>query len=90
MQQTRGGRDDAAKDGIRLLLLGQLGFYAVALVNTPGSKTLPVGLLLFQGQYFTDRGAQFAGLVLATIPVVALYAVFQRQITQGFSLGGYR
>jgi raffinose/stachyose/melibiose transport system permease protein len=65
-------------------------FYAVALMNTPGSKTLPVGLLLFQGQYFTDRGAQFAGLVLATVPVVALYAVFQRQITQGFSLGGYR
>jgi len=65
-------------------------FYAVALVNAPGSKTLPVGLLLFQGQYFTDRGAQFAGLVIATLPVVALYAVFQRHITQGFALGGYR
>jgi raffinose/stachyose/melibiose transport system permease protein len=65
-------------------------FYAVALVNAPGSKTLPVGLLLFQGQYFTDRGAQFAGLLMATLPVVALYAVFQRRITQGFALGGYR
>lgn len=65
-------------------------FYAVALMNAPGAKTLPVGLLLFQGQYFTDRGAQFAGLVIATLPVVALYAVFQRQITRGFALGGYR
>lgn len=65
-------------------------FYAVALVNAPGAKTLPVGLLLFQGQYFTDRGAQFAGLVIATLPVIALYAVFQRQITQGFALGAYR
>ncbi len=63
---------------------------AVVLLLTPDGKTLPVGLTAFKGQYATDFGVQFAGLVIATAPVVLIYILFQRFITRGVALGAMR
>jgi ABC-type glycerol-3-phosphate transport system permease component len=63
----------------------QLG---VVLLQTGDSQTVPVGLLSFQGQYTTDQGALFAGLSLASIPIILLYLIFHKNVTKGIALGG--
>jgi ABC-type glycerol-3-phosphate transport system permease component len=64
--------------------------FAIVLLNTPESKTLPVGLLGFQGQYFTDVGVQSAALLMATMPIVLVFLIFQRHIAKGLTLGAIR
>ncbi len=61
---------------------------AIVLLQTPSSRTIPVGLLDFQGQFSNNTGAMFAGLTLATIPLVIIYVVFNKSIAKGIALGG--
>ena len=61
---------------------------AIVLLQAPDSRPIPVGLLDFQGQFSANTGAIFAGLTLATIPLVLLYLVFNRSIAKGIALGG--
>jgi ABC-type glycerol-3-phosphate transport system permease component len=60
---------------------------ALVLMVTPGSKTLPVGLLAFQGEYYTNLGVQAAGLVIAAVPMVIVYSIFSRRVTEGMAAG---
>ena len=64
--------------------------FAIVLLTKPEAKTLPVGLLSFRGQYFTDLGVLFAGLVIATGPILLAYLIFQRRVTKGVTLGAFR
>ncbi|MFM9458130.1 carbohydrate ABC transporter permease [Streptomyces europaeiscabiei] len=61
---------------------------AIVLLQSPASRTIPVGLLDFKGQFSNNTGAIFAGLTLATIPLVIVYLAFHRFITKGIALGG--
>ncbi len=61
---------------------------AIVLLQSPSSRTVPVGLLDFQGQFSNNMGAIFAGLTLATVPLIIVYLIFQRSITKGIALGG--
>lgn len=61
---------------------------AIVLLQSPDSRTIPVGLLDFQGQFSANTGAIFAGLTLATIPLIIVYLVFHRAIAKGVALGG--
>ncbi|MCU1529897.1 MAG: transporter [Frondihabitans sp.] len=63
----------------------QLG---IVLLQTPNSQTVTVGLLGFQGQFTSDLGPLFAGLSIASIPVIIIYLIFNRFITKGIALGG--
>ena len=63
---------------------------ALVLLLSPSNKTLPVGLLAFQGQYFTNLGVQSAGLIIAALPMVVLYFFFSQRITQGVAGGGFK
>lgn len=58
------------------------------LTNTTSMRTLPVGLaLLSQGQHSTDWGHLMAGALLASLPVLLAFMVFQRQIISGLTSG---
>jgi len=58
------------------------------LTNTSSMRTLPVGLALFsQGAYSIDWGHLMAGAVIASLPVMAAFAIFQRQIISGLTSG---
>jgi multiple sugar transport system permease protein len=52
--------------------------------------TLPVGLATLQGQYNFDYGKLMAGALILTIPVLALYAIFQRYIIRSISMTGIK
>jgi raffinose/stachyose/melibiose transport system permease protein len=63
----------------------QLG---IVLLEQSQHQTVAVGVLGFQGTYLVSFGPMFAGLSLATAPVIILYLVFHRYITKGIALGG--
>jgi raffinose/stachyose/melibiose transport system permease protein len=62
----------------------------LVLLQTADAHTIPIGLLSFQGKWVSNPGALFAGLTMATVPIVVLYLFFHRSITKGVSLGGLR
>jgi raffinose/stachyose/melibiose transport system permease protein len=63
----------------------QLG---LALLGSPGSRTVAVGMLGFVGMYQSNTGAMFAGLSVAMIPVLALYIVFRRRVVTSVTISG--
>ena len=61
------------------------------IVNTEKSKmTLTAGLSYLQGQYITDYPSIMAGALLATIPLIIIYVIFQRQFIEGIALTGIK
>ena len=60
---------------------------ALIIINKDSLKTLPLGLQTFQGQYATDWPNLLAAVVMATLPVLLLYIVLQRQFIR--SLAGF-
>jgi ABC-type glycerol-3-phosphate transport system permease component len=70
-------------------------FFAFMLVGGDvdgSSRTLPLGLanLSINAQYHTDYGMLFAGLVLVTLPILAVYLLLQRQIVKGVAAGALK
>lgn len=51
-------------------------------------KTLPLGILFFQGQFTTDWGAMGATMVIASLPTVLLYIVFSNQVEKAITISG--
>ena len=62
-------------------------FFPLVLLRTTEKYTLPVGLTNFFGEYQTNWGAVFAGLVITTAPLVILFLFLTRQIVSGL-VGG--
>ncbi|WP_367565249.1 carbohydrate ABC transporter permease [Lacrimispora sp.] len=61
------------------------------IVNTTTSKmTLAPALSTLQGQYINDYPAQMAGSVLAVIPMIALFFIFQKQFIEGVAHTGVK
>ena len=50
-------------------------------------ETVPVRIFAFVGQYVSDYGLVFAGLVLGAIPIIAIFLVLQRYVIKGFASG---
>ncbi|WP_240838208.1 carbohydrate ABC transporter permease [Acidaminobacter sp. JC074] len=51
-------------------------------------KTLPLGILFFQGQFTTDWGAMGATMVIASIPTVFVYILFSNQVEKALTMAG--
>ena len=50
--------------------------------------TLPIALSTLNGQYNTEYNVLMAGSLLAMIPMVILYLIFQKQFIQGIAMTG--
>ncbi|MGH3384746.1 MAG: carbohydrate ABC transporter permease [Nocardioidaceae bacterium] len=62
-------------------------FFPLILLRTTEKYTLPVGLTFFFGQYQTDWGAVFAGLVITTLPLVVVFLLLTRHVVNGLVAG---
>ena len=60
---------------------------AMLYVTTDDLRTIPAGLLAFTGRYATDYPMLFAALSMITLPVIAAYAVFHKQVIAGVTEG---
>jgi multiple sugar transport system permease protein len=53
-------------------------------------RTLPVAIALFQNQHLTQWGQVFAASIVALIPVIAVFALFQRYFIRGIARSGLK
>jgi raffinose/stachyose/melibiose transport system permease protein len=51
-------------------------------------KTLPLGVLFFQGQFTTDWGSMGATMTIASLPAILVYALFSEQVERAMTIGG--
>lgn len=61
---------------------------ANVLVMDQNLKTLPLGILFFQGQFTTDWGAMGATMVIASLPTVVVYTLFSNQVEKAITISG--
>jgi len=62
-------------------------FTPMIMLQSMDRRTVMVALAALLSRYSGDPTFQFAGLVLASIPAILVYAIFQRYIVKGISLG---
>ncbi|NMO94906.1 carbohydrate ABC transporter permease [Paenibacillus lemnae] len=60
---------------------------ALMLISDEDLKTLPLGLLFFQGQFTTDWGAMGAAMTIASLPTVLVYILFSEQVEKAMTVG---
>jgi ABC-type glycerol-3-phosphate transport system permease component len=53
-------------------------------------RTLPLGVMLFSGRYSTQYSLLFAGVTIATIPIMLAYILMQRRIAAGLTAGALK
>lgn len=81
-----------------IIMLGVLGFigqwnnYTTPLLYLPDFPTVSSGLYRIQKSFLRDgdKPAYYAGLMLATIPLIVLYMCFSEKITKNMAIGGLK
>ena len=53
-------------------------------------RTLPIAIALFQSEHLTEWGQVFAASIVALIPVVVVFVVFQRYFIRGIATTGLK
>jgi raffinose/stachyose/melibiose transport system permease protein len=59
---------------------------AYILISNESMKTLPLGLLFFQGQYSTDWGGMGAVMTIASLPMILVYLFFSEQVERAMTV----
>lgn len=59
-------------------------------LTTESLRTLPIGLLLFQGRTSVEWGLMCAGVLIMSFPVVVLFLIFQKDFVRGLTSGGVK
>lgn len=63
---------------------------ALLYIQDDALKTIPTGLLAFSSRYVTDYGLLFAALTIVTVPMIAIYVAFNKQIVAGITAGSLK
>lgn len=63
--------------------------WPLIVLNSNEMRTLPVGLAIFNGEYWSEQGIIMAGAVLTSLPVLLVYVIFQRHITRAVLTTGF-
>ncbi len=64
--------------------------FALLLLQPDRVKTLTPGLLQLQGRFFFNYPALMAGLLLASLPMVGVYLIFQRYLVRAIAAGALK
>ncbi|HEX2938416.1 MAG TPA: carbohydrate ABC transporter permease [Ruminiclostridium sp.] len=64
--------------------------FANTFINDEKMKTLTVGIMSLSGQYTTDWGPIGAGLMIATIPTLVIYALLSDQVQKSLIVGAVK
>lgn len=60
---------------------------ALILISDNSLRTLPLGLVNFQGQFQTDWGAMGAMMTLISIPTIVVYLLFSEHVEKALTVG---
>lgn len=66
--------------------------WALTITNSPENRTLPIAIRLFagEGNNAVQWGVVFAASVIAVVPVIIVFLVFQRYFVQGLTSGAIK
>lgn len=65
-------------------------FFPLIMVSKQAVKTLPLGLIAFRGEFITDYGVLFAGVVVVSIPLATAYLLLQKKFISGMTAGALK
>jgi raffinose/stachyose/melibiose transport system permease protein len=60
------------------------------LINNPSMTTVSLAVSQFQGVYSVDYGGMMAAATIVVIPQLILYAIFQKQVVAGMTVGAVK
>ncbi len=63
---------------------------ALTIINSDQSKTLPLGMLNFSGQFTTNYNGLAAAILIGILPILVAYALLQRYIVSGLTAGAVK
>ena len=72
---------------LHILIAWNENLFAMVFTNGTSLQTLPVGLTSLMSKHGTDYPVVFAGMVIAALPVIALFFATQRYFIKGLSEG---
>jgi multiple sugar transport system permease protein len=58
-------------------------FIALTIIKDEAMRTLPIALMMFQGKYASNWAWIFAASIIAILPVIIIYIIFQKKFVQG-------
>jgi len=64
--------------------------WAQILIREESLRTLPIAIANYQGEHLTEWGHVFAATMIALIPVILIYLIFQRNFVQGIATTGLK
>jgi multiple sugar transport system permease protein len=64
--------------------------WPLVVTNSSSMETIQVGLSTLNYQGFTQWGLQLAGGVVAAVPVIMAFLIFQRRIVEGITVGALK
>lgn len=64
--------------------------WPVIAIDSPEMRTLPVGLSFFSYENFNQYELVMAGATIAVLPVLIVFAIFQKQIIKGITMTGIK
>lgn len=64
--------------------------FASILINNPAMTTVSLAVSQFQGQYAVNYGGMMAAATIVLIPQLVIYALFQRQVMAGMTIGAVK
>lgn len=64
--------------------------WALTIINDTSLRTLPIAIRLFQGQHASQWGLVFAASLIAIVPVIIVFVIFQGAFVKGVAAGGVK
>ena len=64
--------------------------WPLVIVHNPDIRTLPLALNVLTGQFGANFGMVMAGAVVATLPMLVVYLLFQKYIIKGVAMTGLK
>jgi raffinose/stachyose/melibiose transport system permease protein len=65
-------------------------FFPLIFIQSEVKKTIPVGMMSLFGEYASDWSTLFAGLTLASLPMIVLFMVASKQFMEGMTAGSIK
>ncbi len=65
-------------------------FFPLLFLQSNTWKTVPLGMQIFFGQHMTDWSLVFAGMLIASLPLLVVYLAMSRQFISGLTSGALK
>lgn len=65
-------------------------FFPLIFITEKAKMTIPVGMLSLFGEHSADWGSLFAGLTLASLPMIVLFLIASKQFMEGLTAGAVK